>query len=133
MLEYEYVVSANFAVSRGISSELTTAVRKINVPYMPAIKTFSEFIRIQYNFSLVKFFPAGLNDDIKALRSFVSVFPEMRFCQTISIDQTNMKDYFSLKFGLHRVFLARPYKFNRTQYQWKIITDLARKAVKAIK
>lgn len=72
-------VGADFAVSPGISSELITVTRKINVPYMSATATLSELLlAIQH----IKFFPTALNGGMEggfALRSFVSVFPGMRF------------------------------------------------------
>lgn len=89
LLEYiaAGIAGADFAVVCSISSKLIAATLKINIPYMPAIATPSELLLgIQRNFLLVKFSSAILNSSMKTLHSFVSVFPVMRFCPTISID-----------------------------------------------
>lgn len=102
----EYIAGiegADFAMICGISSKLITAALKISIPYicicpMPAIKIPSELsLGVQHSFLLIEFAPAILNSGMKTLRSFFSMFPEMRFCPTISINQENMQDYFSLK------------------------------------
>ena len=90
---------ADFAISPGISSELIKMAEKENIPYLPAIAMPSEILlAIQHKLSFLKFFPAGLNGGVTALRNFMSVFPAIRFCPTGGgIDQENMMNYFSLK------------------------------------
>ena len=69
----KYIIDADLLVVCDIFSELITAMRKINIPYMPEIETLAKLLLgIQHNFSLFKFFPAILNGGMKTLYSFVS-------------------------------------------------------------
>lgn len=124
---------ADFAVSPGISSELIERAEKENIPYLPAIATPSEILlAIQHKLSLLKFFPAGLNGGVAALRNFMSVFPAIRFCPTGGIDQGNMMDYFSLKnvICVGGSWLAP--KNLVESHRWNAITELAQKAIKTL-
>ncbi len=123
----------DFAVSPGISTELIEMAEKENIPYLPAIATPSEILlAIQHKLSFLKFFPAGLNGGLAALRNFMSIFPAIRFCPTGGVDQGNMINYFSLKnvICVGGSWLA-PKNLVESQ-QWNAITELVLKAIKTL-
>jgi len=89
---------AEFFVSPGISSKLTSYAKKNNLPFLPGVATPSETLQaLDAGFNYLKFFPAEAAGGIKMLKSLAPVFPAAKFCPTGGLNEKNYKDYLSLE------------------------------------
>jgi 2-dehydro-3-deoxyphosphogluconate aldolase / (4S)-4-hydroxy-2-oxoglutarate aldolase len=83
-------LGARFAISPGATPELLDAAVMGDLAFMPGIATASELMQAQARgFNLVKFFPAEQSGGIGALRALGGPFPQVRFCPTGGIGETN--------------------------------------------
>ncbi|PID46740.1 MAG: keto-deoxy-phosphogluconate aldolase [Proteobacteria bacterium] len=90
-------VGAQFVVSPGCTETLAKAAQDADMPFLPGAVTASEIIAaMELGISDLKFFPAGTSGGAAALKSFSSVFPDVRFCPTGGVKAVNMADYLSL-------------------------------------
>lgn len=86
-----------FMVSPGLSPELAKALQMCKVPFIPGVATPSEIITAQsYGFDTLKFFPANLFGGLNALKTWGQVFPNVRFCPTGGINESNFQEYLEL-------------------------------------
>jgi 2-dehydro-3-deoxyphosphogluconate aldolase/(4S)-4-hydroxy-2-oxoglutarate aldolase len=83
-------LGAKFGISPGATPDLLKAAAASALPFAPGIATASELMQaLAHGFGLVKFFPAESSGGIKALRALAGPFPEVRFCPTGGIGETN--------------------------------------------
>ncbi len=83
-------MGAVYALSPGATPELLEAAAEIGLPFVPGIATASEIMAaLARGFDIVKFFPAVPAGGIAMLRSFAGPFPQMRFCPTGGIAETD--------------------------------------------
>jgi 2-dehydro-3-deoxyphosphogluconate aldolase/(4S)-4-hydroxy-2-oxoglutarate aldolase len=83
-------IGARFGISPGATPELLRAAAASPLPFAPGIATASELMQALANgFHLTKFFPAEQSGGIKALRALAGPFPDVRFCPTGGIGETN--------------------------------------------
>ncbi len=90
-------IGVDFAVSPGSTQELLDMALKENFPYLPASSSPSEVMNlIQRGVYFQKFFHASHSGGIKMLKTFSSLFPEVRFCPTGGIGQKDYEEYLKL-------------------------------------
>ncbi len=88
---------AAFIVSPGLSAAVAEVCLQCGVPYYPGCATPTEIMAaLDLGLSTVKFFPADVYGGTKAVRSFMSVFPQVRFIPTGGVDAENEAGYLAL-------------------------------------
>ncbi len=76
-------LNVDFMVSPGLTPELARAFDQAGIPFLPGVMTPSEIIAgMGYGLSTFKLFPFNLAGGIKAIKTYGSVFPEVKFCPT---------------------------------------------------
>jgi len=89
---------AKFLVSPGYTEALHEASSAADMPLLPGTATASEIMKLsEKGFSFLKFFPAGVNGGVPALKSFASPLPQVSFCPTGGVNEENMSEYLSVK------------------------------------
>ncbi len=89
---------ARYAVSPGFDEELLAAAATAGLPYLPGVSTASEVQRARrMGLGTLKFVPAEPAGGTAALKLFAGPFPELRFCPTGGINQSNAADYLALE------------------------------------
>ncbi|TKB44832.1 bifunctional 4-hydroxy-2-oxoglutarate aldolase/2-dehydro-3-deoxy-phosphogluconate aldolase [Thalassotalea mangrovi] len=89
---------AKFAISPGMTKELLEASGKSTIPLIPGIASISELMTgIDAGLDHFKFFPAEAIGGAKSIKSIAGPFPDIRFCPTGGINESNMGNYLSLK------------------------------------
>jgi 2-dehydro-3-deoxyphosphogluconate aldolase/(4S)-4-hydroxy-2-oxoglutarate aldolase len=89
-------LGAKFGISPGATPDLLKAAAASALPFAPGIATASELMQaVAHGFDLVKFFPAESSGGIKALRALAGPFPEVGFCPTGGIGETNAAAWLS--------------------------------------
>lgn len=92
----EYKV--DFIVSPGLTTALMQNLEHSGIPFIPGVATPSEIMRgMELGWKFFKFFPANLFGGIDALKTYGAVFKNVKFCPTGGINETNYKEYLSLK------------------------------------
>jgi len=67
------------------------------MPLLPGVATASEIMQLsEIGFSFLKFFPAGINGGVKALKSLGGPIQNVSFCPTGGVNADNMSDYLAL-------------------------------------
>jgi 2-dehydro-3-deoxyphosphogluconate aldolase / (4S)-4-hydroxy-2-oxoglutarate aldolase len=88
---------ARFLVSPGSTRELLEAATSGRHVWLPGVATPSEAMRMRRaGFDHLKFFPAGPSGGIAFLKAIAPVLPDVRFCPTGGVDQTNAESYLAL-------------------------------------
>jgi len=88
---------AQFALSPGISVGLIQKAQQLNMPFMPGVMTPSDIILgLDNGLSEFKFFPAQQAGGVNMLKAFSGPFPQVRFCPTGGISQTNYQEFLAL-------------------------------------
>jgi 2-dehydro-3-deoxyphosphogluconate aldolase / (4S)-4-hydroxy-2-oxoglutarate aldolase len=83
-------LGAKFGISPGATPELLKAAAASSLPFAPGIATASELMQaLAHGFEVLKFFPAEQAGGIKALRALAGPFPQVQFCPTGGIGETN--------------------------------------------
>jgi 2-dehydro-3-deoxyphosphogluconate aldolase/(4S)-4-hydroxy-2-oxoglutarate aldolase len=90
-------LKVDFMVSPGLTSTMVQNLEHSGIPFIPGVATPSEIIRgMEIGWRYFKFFPANLYGGIEALKSYGSVFNEVKFCPTGGINESNYQEYLSL-------------------------------------
>jgi 2-dehydro-3-deoxyphosphogluconate aldolase/(4S)-4-hydroxy-2-oxoglutarate aldolase len=88
---------AVFGVSPGFTTDLAAAIRECDLPFLPGVATVSEALAARaLGFHILKFFPAHASGGASFLASLQDVLPDLGFCPTGGINQTNAGDYLRL-------------------------------------
>lgn len=88
---------ARFAVSPGWDVELAEAAADKHLPFMPGVMTPSEVMQASASgCSILKLFPAKAAGGVEWLRSIAGPFPDIRFCPTGGIKETDVDAYLAL-------------------------------------
>lgn len=121
---------AQFAVSPGSSSALTSRATEIGMPFVPGAVTASESIALlEQGYKLQKFFPAELSGGTPMLKALSAPLPEVKFFPTGGVTAELAKSYFQLP-CVHCIggtWIATPDLIERGEFQE--IGDLARQAL----
>ncbi len=89
---------AKFLVSPGLSEQVITYARNQGVPVLPGCCTPSEIMKaIEFDISVIKFFPANLMGGISGIKSLAPVFPTVRFIPTGGVNSENLLEFLSYK------------------------------------
>ncbi len=90
-------IGVDFAVSPGSTQELLDMAKKEDFPYLPASSTPSEVMKLmEQGIYFQKFFHASHSGGAKMLKTFSSLFPQVKFCPTGGITQKDYKEYLNL-------------------------------------
>ena len=91
-------IGVDFIVLPGLQKELIGSLKEINIPFLPGVMTPSEIIQAHnLGWDTLKFFPANVAGGIKALKTYLQVFPQLKFCPTGGISKENYLEYLSLE------------------------------------
>ncbi len=86
-----------FVISPGSTETLLKAGAEAEIPYLPAISTVSEMmLAMEYGYRAFKFFPAEASGGAATLKAFSGPFPNVRFCPTGGISESNFGEYLKL-------------------------------------
>lgn len=90
-------LEVDFIVSPGLMEHLTEDLQKAKIPFIPGVVTPTEIMRgIALGYDTFKFFPAEIFGGIKTVKAYSNLFPELKFCPTGGINQSNHQDYLAL-------------------------------------
>lgn len=90
-------LNVDFIVSPGTSPELRNALNDYNIPFLPGVMTPSDIISgLEQDWDTFKLFPFNLAGGMKALSTYNSVFPNVKFCPTGGVNETNYNDCLTL-------------------------------------
>ncbi len=88
---------ARFAVSPGSTAALLDAAADSSVPMLPGASSASEAMALrERGYRLQKFFPAEAGGGVAFLRALGGPLPDIRFCPTGGVRETNAGDYLAL-------------------------------------
>lgn len=88
---------ACFAVSPGATDDLIKAAQDEALPLLPGAATATELMYLrEQGFDTLKFFPAGAAGGIPMLKSFYGPFPDIMFCPTGGVSESNAQEYLAL-------------------------------------
>jgi 2-dehydro-3-deoxyphosphogluconate aldolase/(4S)-4-hydroxy-2-oxoglutarate aldolase len=88
---------AQFIVSPGLGTALSSAAFETGTAYLPGVADASDIMRgFELGLNHFKFFPAEASGGIQALRALSGPFAEARFCPTGGITRRNAVDYLAL-------------------------------------
>ena len=88
---------ASFAVSPGSTYDLAKKAVKINFPFLPGVSSSSDIMKLlDLGYKCFKFFPAEAAGGIKYINSLRGPFPDIMFCPTGGINQTNAIEWLNL-------------------------------------
>lgn len=90
-------VGAKFALSPGSTDNLLQVGRESDIPFIPGIASVSELMKgIESGYRYFKFFPAEIAGGPGLLKAINNLFPQVKFCPTGGINETNFLDYLTL-------------------------------------
>ena len=85
---------SEFVVSPGITETLGRHAAASHVPLLPGVASAGDIMRaLELGFTRLKFFPAMNSGGLPALKSFSSVFGQVRFCPTGGITLDNAPEW----------------------------------------
>lgn len=88
---------ASFAVSPGSTYDLAKKAFGINFPFLPGVSSSSDIMKLlDLGYKCFKFFPAEAAGGIKYINSLRGPFPDIMFCPTGGISQTNAIEWLNL-------------------------------------
>ncbi|MCI2048735.1 MAG: bifunctional 4-hydroxy-2-oxoglutarate aldolase/2-dehydro-3-deoxy-phosphogluconate aldolase [Lachnospiraceae bacterium] len=88
---------AKFLVSPGFSEKVAEYAAAENILLLPGICTPSEIMKaLEYNMSVVKFYPAEQFGGIRTIKALTAPFPAIRFLPTGGIYAGNIQDYLQI-------------------------------------
>ena len=91
-------LGVDFLVSPGSSIRLTEAMQESGIPYLPGVMTPSEIISaLENDCRFLKLFPYNLAGGMTALKTYASVFPQIKFCPTGGLGAENHQEVLDLK------------------------------------
>lgn len=90
-------LKVDFLVSPGTTPALFDAFKKAEIPFLPGVANPSNIIAaLEEDCHFLKLFPAHLVGGMEALKAYGAVFPQIKFCPTGGISETDYKDYLAL-------------------------------------
>lgn len=89
---------ATFAVSPGTTQYVIDCCEDLSLPLLPGALSATEVIQlIDCGFDVMKFFPAVAGGGVAALKSLAGPFPQVHFCPSGGISQSDAQNYLDLK------------------------------------
>ena len=127
-------LGAKFGISPGATPELLKAAAASALSFAPGIATASELMQaLAHGFDIVKFFPAEQAGGIKGLRALAGPFPNVRFCPTGGIGETNAATWLAEPnvVAVGGSWLCQPVDLKSGN--WAGITAMCERSIKALK
>jgi 2-dehydro-3-deoxyphosphogluconate aldolase/(4S)-4-hydroxy-2-oxoglutarate aldolase len=91
-------LGVDFLVSPGSSDSLIDAMQSSGIPFLPGVMTPTEIISaLEKECNYLKLFPYNLAGGINALKTYASVFPQVKFCPTGGLNADNHHEVLALK------------------------------------
>lgn len=91
-------LKVDFIVSPALNEQLISALQKTGIPFIPGAVTPSEILTgMQLGCDTFKFFPASLFGGVNAIKTYGTVFSQLKFCPTGGINETSYADYLALE------------------------------------
>jgi 2-dehydro-3-deoxyphosphogluconate aldolase/(4S)-4-hydroxy-2-oxoglutarate aldolase len=91
-------LGVDFLVSPGASAVLIDSMKSSGIPYLPGVMTPSEIISaLEQDCTFLKLFPYNLAGGMNALKTYASVFPQVKFCPTGGLNADNHQEVLALK------------------------------------
>ncbi|PCJ04528.1 MAG: keto-deoxy-phosphogluconate aldolase [Rhodobacteraceae bacterium] len=88
---------ATFATSPGATHHLIDCCEDLGLPLLPGAASATEIMRLlDRGFDVMKFFPAAALGGVATLKSFAGPLPQVHFCPTGDISQSNAQEYLDL-------------------------------------
>ena len=88
---------ASFAISPGSSPKLLRKAKDIPIDYIPAASTPSEIMTLaEEGYTFQKFFHAKNSGGYAMLKTYASLFPNIKFCPTGGISKEDFIEYLKL-------------------------------------
>ena len=92
--EAALAAGAEFIVSPGLSVSVAKICNERNIPYYPGCVTPTEIMQaLELGITTVKFFPANIYGDLKALKALSAPFPQVKFIPTGGVDRSNIDEF----------------------------------------
>lgn len=89
---------SDFIVTPAISPKLLASLSELDIPVLPGVSNTGDILLArEMGFTELKLFPANLSGGHQFIKSVSSVFPDMSFCPTGGVNESNMSDYLQLK------------------------------------
>lgn len=133
-LERATKAGAQFAFSPGLTPNLLKAGQEGDIPLIPGCSQVSDMMcAIDYGYQYFKLFPAEVSGGCAFLKAIHAPLPEIRFCPTGGIHETNYKSYLNLPnvdcVGGSWMIQAQ----EANVCQWQAISDYCRSMLDEIK
>lgn len=89
---------AKFIVSPGFSEEVVREGLDLDLIMLPGVITPSEVMAAKnLGLKVLKYFPASAFNAMATIKSYASVFADIKFMPTGGVNQDNMKDFLAMK------------------------------------
>ena len=89
--------NASFVITPGYSENLLNYAKQNNISLIPGVQTPSEIMKAnEAGLSTLKFFPAELSGGVNRLKTYKSVFSDIKFIPTGGITNGNALSYLAL-------------------------------------
>lgn len=90
-------LDVDFMVSPGFTESMMEPLKNSGIPFITGVTSPSEIMRgIEAGWKYFKFFPAEINGGVNTLKTYASIFRDIKFCPTGGINQSNYKQYINL-------------------------------------
>lgn len=90
-------IGVDFIVSPGLTPSLYDHLTVSKIPFIPGAVTPSEIMQaIELGCTTLKFFPATIFGGIQALKTYGTVFSQVKFCPTGGVDESTYEAYLAL-------------------------------------
>ena len=88
----------DFIVAPGITKKLNKVLEETNIPFLYGVCNPSQImLGMEMNHKFFKFFPANLFGGINSLKTYLQLFPDIKFCPTGGINQENYNEFLKLE------------------------------------
>ncbi|MHA7132398.1 bifunctional 4-hydroxy-2-oxoglutarate aldolase/2-dehydro-3-deoxy-phosphogluconate aldolase [Oerskovia turbata] len=88
---------ARFIVSPGLSADVVRRAQHHGLPVFPGVATPSDIMAaLALGLDVVKFFPAGINGGVPAIKALSAPFPGLRIIPTGGVSPANATEYLSV-------------------------------------
>lgn len=90
-------LDVSFAVSPGLTRNLSDCARQSGLAFLPGVSTASDILLgLELGHDTFKFFPAESSGGVAALKALSAPFTDVAFCPTGGVGHRNLRDYFSV-------------------------------------
>lgn len=111
VLEAALQAGSDFIVTPAISPKLLVSLAELDIPVLPGVSNTGDILLARdMGFTELKLFPANLSGGHQFIKSVSSVFPDISFCPTGGVNESNQFDYLKLKncFAVGGTWIAKP-------------------------